>query len=367
VNGTVGATTPSTGAFTTLSATGNVTLGDASTDTLNVGNGGLIKDASGNVGIGTSSPLGKLQVKGANPQIFMEDSAGGTNGKFTAIGTSNGNMTFNRYLDNGTLFGQFMTIDSSGNLGIGNTSPGGLLQVGVPNTSTGSLRAYSGFVNIDAGYQSSNVSGTAAAPSLIWAGDDNTGIWHPASDTLAISTAGTERARFDSSGNLLVKKTSSGIGSIGVENLANGAVFSTLAGSTSATSSYNLYSTGAAAYRFYVGMDGTINATSIVITAISDQRLKENVRDIDTGLNEIMSLKPRRFDWKEGKGQDKKNAAGFIAQEFEDVFPECVGTSKAGADGIEYKNINHETLIPTLVKAIQELKAEFDAYKASHP
>jgi len=54
LNGTVGATTPSTGAFTTLSATGNVTLGDASTDTLNVGNGGLIKDASGNLGLGVT-------------------------------------------------------------------------------------------------------------------------------------------------------------------------------------------------------------------------------------------------------------------------------------------------------------------------
>ena len=62
-------------------------------------------------------------------------------------------------------------------------------------------------------------------------------------------------------------------------------------------------------------------------------------------------------DWKEGKGQNKKNVAGFIAQEFETVFPECVSTTKAGEDGIEYKNINHETLIPTLVKAIQEQQA----------
>ena len=128
-------------------------------------------------------------------------------------------------------------------------------------------------------------------------------------------------------------------------------------GSTNSNTTYNLYSTGAGAFRFYVGLGGTIYATSIVITAISDERLKENVRDIDTGLNSIMALKPRRFDWKEGKGQDKKDVAGFIAQEFETVFPECVSTSKAGADGIEYKNINHETLIPTLVKAIQEQQA----------
>ena len=145
---------------------------------------------------------------------------------------------------------------------------------------------------------------------------------------------------------------------------SDGEVSGCQAGSTNSATQWNTYSTGAGAYRFYVGMGGTIFATSIVITAISDERLKENVRDIDTGLNSIMALKPRRFDWKEGKGQDKKNAAGFIAQEFEQVFPECVSLSKAGADGIEYKNINHETLIPTLVKAMQEQQAIIESLKA---
>jgi len=137
----------------------------------------------------------------------------------------------------------------------------------------------------------------------------------------------------------------------------SGYISSSWAESTDATTTYHVYSTGASAYRFYVGLGRTVFATSIVISAISDQRLKENVRDIETGLDSIMALKPRRFDWKEGKGQDKKNVAGFIAQEFETVFPECVSTSRAGADGIEYKNINHETLIPTLVKSIQEQQA----------
>jgi hypothetical protein len=178
-----------------------------------------------------------------------------------------------------------------------------------------------------------------------------------ASGTAGNAITFTTAMTLDSSGNLLVGKTATAIGTVGAELAPTGFISSTLAGSTSATVTLAVYSTGAAAYRFYVDMAGTVYATSIVITAISDQRLKENIRDIDTGLNAIMALKPRRFDWKEGKGQDKKNVAGFIAQEFEDVFPECVGASKAGGDGIEYKNINHETLIPTLVKAIQEQQA----------
>jgi hypothetical protein len=183
-------------------------------------------------------------------------------------------------------------------------------------------------------------------------------------NTSTSAGAVTERARIDSSGNLLVGKTSSAATTVGWQGGQLGEFYVTKSTSTDADATYYLYSTGASAYRFYVGLGGTVFATSIVITAISDERLKENVRDIDTGLSSIMALKPRRFDWKEGKGQDKKNVAGFIAQEFEDVFPECVSTSKAGEDGIEYKNINHETLIPTLVKAIQELKAEIDSLKS---
>jgi hypothetical protein len=209
--------------------------------------------------------------------------------------------------------------------------------------------------------------GTAAASNYQQSSGSH--IWNnAASGTAGNAITFTQAMTLDASGNLLVGKTSSSatVGDgFGFGTDGQGHAASTY--STNAATVWSVYSTSAAAYRFYVGYGGTIFATSIVITAISDQRLKENVRDIDTGLSSIMALKPRRFDWKEGKGQDKKDVAGFIAQEFEDVFPECVSTSKAGADGIEYKNINHETLIPTLVKAIQELKAEFDAYKASHP
>jgi hypothetical protein len=269
---------------------------------------------------------------------------------------------------------QAMTLDANGSLVTGGTTVvtnnGGITAT---TTSSGSIAT--SFAMRNAG--TANGSGSY----LNFRGVSNTGAEHDycylamvADDTTAktgsirfSTTAGSspiERARIDSSGNLLVGKTSSGAANVGFEVGQTGISYLSNSATTDATSTNHIYSTGASAFRFYVGMGGTVFATSIVISAISDQRLKENVRDIDTGLDAIMALQPRRFDWKDGKGQDKKNVAGFIAQEFETVFPECVGVSKAGADGIEYKNINHETLIPTLVKAIQEQQAIIESLKA---
>ena len=123
------------------------------------------------------------------------------------------------------------------------------------------------------------------------------------------------------------------------------------------------------AIRFYVSFAGTVNATNTTITAISDQRLKENIRDLDDGLEKVMALQPRKFDWKEGKGADIKNARGFIAQEFEAVFPDQITLHAPSAAEKEWVGDDkvkaiQQNLTPYLVKAIQELKAELDAAKA---
>jgi hypothetical protein len=189
---------------------------------------------------------------------------------------------------------------------------------------------------------------------------------------------GTEAARIDSSGNLLVGKTAVSQTTVGFQVNATtgsasfGAVNSCIASASNSTSTYEVYSTGAGAYRFYVGMAGTLFATSTTISGISDQRLKENVRDLDDGLEKVLALKPRKFDWKEGKGKNIKDDRGFIAQEYETVFPDMIEEWKdAPPEGEDpYKAVN-ANLIPTLVKAIQEqqamieeLKAELDAVKA---
>jgi len=350
-------------------------LGTGSTEQMRLTSTGL--------GIGTSSPGYKLTVANGATSLAANQYLRFGAGIFASSDGSVDNYLFTGSTSlkwrNAADSAELMQLTNGGNLGLGVT----------PSAWVSTARALQVGGN-GAFWQGSNGLPQIAFNAYEYAGNAykygvssyatryvlaDTHSWYTApSGTAGNAITFTQAMTLDASGNLLVGTTSSAITTNGIVlSGINGSTTSTpfiscsLAQSTNSYSSYQLYSTGAGAYRFYVGAGGTIFATSIVITAISDQRLKENVRDIDTGLSSIMALKPRRFDWKEGKGQDKKNAAGFIAQEFEEVFPECVSTSKAGADGIEYKNINHETLIPTLVKAIQELKAEFDAYKSTHP
>jgi hypothetical protein len=194
--------------------------------------------------------------------------------------------------------------------------------------------------------------------------DNGTHSWsYAASGTAGNTFTFTQAMTLDASGNLLVGNTNASL-TVGegfkvfYNSGTNPYVGAVMSSSTNAQQNYYLYSTGASAYRFYVGMAGTVYATNTTITGISDERLKENIRDLDDGLTSVMALKPRKFDWKEGKGANTKNARGFIAQEFETVFPDMIEQWKDPApEGEEpYKAVN-ANLIPTLVKAIQELKA----------
>jgi hypothetical protein len=183
-------------------------------------------------------------------------------------------------------------------------------------------------------------------------------------------SSNSERARITSGGDLLVGTTDAALTTgNGIKLLAGTAAGENLvinsSASTNANEGFMMYSTGAGAYRFYVQWDGKINATNTTIAGISDARLKENIQDLDVGLDKIMALKPRKFDWKAGKGKDIKGDRGFIAQEFEQVFPDLIDEWKDPApEGEEpYKSVRAD-LIPVLVKAIQELKAQNDDLRA---
>lgn len=104
----------------------------------------------------------------------------------------------------------------------------------------------------------------------------------------------------------------------------------------------------------------------------SDQRLKKNIVDNTDGLNKITQIKVRNFEYRlpeEVTELQPKNAInieglqlGVIAQELQQILPDCVKTESTGI-----MSVNAENLTWYMLNAIKELKAELDAYKASHP
>jgi len=385
-NGTVGATTPASGAFTTLSATGNVTLGDASTDTLNVGNGGLIKDASGNVGVGVT-PSTINQGKGleifqagyglwngtastyvmANAYFNSGFKYGVTGQQATTYyqyqGTHVWNTAASGTAGNAITFTQAMTLDSLGNLGIGTTTPS--LENGNGLVVYNSSVPRVAFRNSTTGTTSFDGTDLALVNSDFY-------IFNRESGAILLATGGTERARIDSSGNLLVGTTSGNSNQYTAGSLNLGGSIVT-AGYKYCVISYNTGGSGAAlsfqkagtekAAMFYNESDSRLyvfnggsafgvymstNATSW--TANSDERLKTDLVPIENAAQKVSTLRAVTGRYK--TDEEGISRSFLIAQDVQAVLPEAVDASDPEKLGVQYTDV-----IPLLVAAIQEQQA----------
>ena len=133
---------------------------------------------------------------------------------------------------------------------------------------------------------------------------------------LAFYTGGTEKAKIDASGNLLVGKTSDVNTANGITLRPDGGARFTSAG-TGAFVQLAFFRNGAA------GEVGSISTTSSATSYVtsSDQRLKENIADADDAGSKIDAIQVRKFDWKvDGSHQDY----GMVAQELQALHHEAV-------------------------------------------
>lgn len=172
INGAaIGASTASTGAFTTLAYSSTLTGG---TGVVNLGSGQFYKDSSGNVGIGTASPTTRLHVAGGSTTEVRVTSSGDlTTGSVAIVRLGGSNSATSGYLGYGgtvstmdvwnTLSGSItfgtanterMRIDSSGNLLVGTTSSVG--------SGVFCVKAVPGTSNSIATFPSTNASYNAA-------------------------------------------------------------------------------------------------------------------------------------------------------------------------------------------------------------
>ena len=103
----------------------------------------------------------------------------------------------------------------------------------------------------------------------------------------------------------------------------------------------------------------TVSGDVIAYGSPSDKRLKQNIKPIHNALDTVQKLQGVTFDWKESKSLlDIKNDIGFIAQDVKEVLPELVRENEDGQMSLRDKGI-----VPVLVEAIKELKAEIEELK----
>jgi hypothetical protein len=109
-----------------------------------------------------------------------------------------------------------------------------------------------------------------------------------------------------------------------------------------------------------------INASTTSFNTSSDYRLKNTIAPMTGALARVALLKPVTYKW----NVNGADGEGFIAHELAEVVPDCVSGEKDAVDAEgkpKYQGIDTSFLVATLTAAIQELKAEFDAYKEAHP
>jgi len=262
-----------------------------------------------------------------------------------------------------------MRIDSSGNVGIGTSSPAGRLSV------QGSASASA--VNIDLGNNAAQAVGDAVTIRLLTssafvaaptAAPYISAIQTNASTSTTDIAFGTfngtslgERARIDSSGNLLV-------GTTGSVSSSNKGVFIGGDPSTTAVQLSCGSKTASNGFIFFINGNGTVGSivtsgSSTTYNTSSDYRLKEAIVPMQGALAKVAALKPVTYKWK----ADGSDGEGFIAHELQEVVPDCVTGEKdaVDADGKPvYQGIDTSFLVATLTAAIQELKGIVDSQAA---
>jgi hypothetical protein len=269
-----------------------------------------------------------------------------------------------------------MTLDASGNLGLGvvpsawGITPYKAFQIGASN-GIGVIAARVDAVNevsfglnwyYDGG---TNAEYTASGYATNYAQGSGAHRWQTAaSGTAGDNITWTDAMTLDASGNLLVGTTSASFTSGGTtytpkfatdSGSGNIAYFQT-SGAGAGVVINNALGSGT---RYLISFDNgstrvgdiTSNGTATTYGTSSDYRLKENIADANDAGDKIDAIKVRQYDWKvDGSHQDY----GMVAQELMTVAPEAVHQPE---DPEAMMGVDYSKLVPMMLKEIQSLRA----------
>ena len=356
-------------------------------------------DTSGNVGIGTASPVARLDVlntaAGGIVWNHFANSSGAANAS-VALSLDPGNNGLNtrdaqiRAINNGSnqvsmLFytanadapAERMRIDYSGNVGVGTSSP-------VMGLHLGKSAGRAVFGGIDGNnnefllngnwyYNSANSRGepiTAGYQTQIsLRNSTGTIVFSTSSSSVAAGSASTltERMWVDNTGRVFIGAL--GAPSDPAATTMSGLVLSptpyiSISRSSGVSGAFNRTTTAGIIvnYRYNGNLVGTVSTdgASTSFNTSSDYRLKDNVQPMTGALEKIALLNPVTYTWK----STGATGQGFIAHELQEVFPDAVTGEKDKVDengNPEYQGVDTSFLVAALAACVQELTAKVNS------
>ena len=279
-----------------------------------------------------------------------------------------------------------VTVDGSGNVGIGTATPDAKLDVQGPNNGTQAIFAGSTGTSTRglkistalSGYQSNDIVVLDAQAAV--------------SGTMVFSTTGAERLRIAASGNVLIGCTSVPSSSVFGAGFEEGSLGRNIL-------KLSCSSTGAAATLYFINPNGVVGSvstggSSTSYNTTSDYRLKENITPVQGAADIVKAMRPVTYNF---KADSTDWHDGFLAHELQELHPRAVTGSKDAMqdeeyevtpaveatfddEGVEltpavpavmgtrsvpeYQGVDYSKLTPILTAALQEALNKIDALEA---
>ena len=327
-------------------------------------------DASGNIGIGTTAPQSKMEIRatsggtvfnaltlsnyvGASVNtgvaLYFDPNGAGSLARAASIQSvqaTSGNYADLRFFTAASdTPAERMRITTAGNVGVGEPTPNSKLTVGANPPTAGAIGAV----------------GASGGVSLALSDNVNSSLYirHPSAGVAMIGTdAGgqlvfasgtTEKMRMDSSGNLLV-------GTTATTNAAKMLVqFSSVSNGLYLDETSNTSGTQYMRFSQSSTVSGSITrvgtTAAVLYNTTSDSRAKHDIVDAPEASSLIDAIQVRSFKW---NADDSEYRYGFIAQELLEVAPEAVHQP---SDPEEMMGVDYSKLVPMLVKELQSVRA----------
>jgi hypothetical protein len=343
-------------AYVWNAAASDLLLGTSDTERMRITSTGL-------VGIGTTAPTAALTVSGFNvgAAIDWTNTTATTGRTYRWVSLNSGGFA----IEDITGGGLKMVIASSGNVGIGVTSPTYAIDV-LTSGAQAARFAVSG-TNLYTAYRANSVDvGYIGNGVGTVSGGTATDFGFLATTNMVFATGSAlERMRITSGGAVLVGKTTKSTFTSATtievrgEFVADGSDAGVFFENRASTGTmYGWYGVSNAIYLYNsaVGNIGLFAPSNGGYTALSDINKKKDFEDSTIGLNAILGLKPTLYRMK-SDSNDVPKQLGFIAQEVKEFIPQ------AYVEQNDFIGLNDRPIIAALVKAVQELKAEIDELK----